>query len=236
MRLSAPLKRGRTRRLTFALVLLAALAVGLLALPASAAATGVRYGYVWEWGQTGILPGQFADNAQSPWGIALDAQGNVFVADAYNYRIQKFSPNGTFICQFGSFGSGAQQLNNPYDVAVGSDGAVYVLDSANDRVQVFTSSDGHTYTSVARWAIPAPNTDHRCWGIACDAGGNVWVTKNLDNCLVKFDSSGTVVTTLYGTPAFDQPDSVAVGADGKLYISDWNNLQVRVFSLQDGVY
>ena len=226
-----PGSRG-SRRLAFALVWLAALAVGLLALPASAAAAGVTYSFVTEWGSSGTGDGQFALNDQSPWGIALDAQGNVFVADAYNYRIEKFSSTGTFLCQFGTEGAGAQQLNNPYDVAVSSDGTVYVLDSYNNRVQVFTSVDGgSTYGSTARWAIPNANTSNEYRGIACDDAGNVYVTNDINDTVVKLNSSGALVTTLAGDPKFITPDSVAVDPDGKtVYVSDWGHFCVQVYT------
>ena len=61
----------------------------------------------------------------------------MYVADHKNHRVQKFTPDGEFMMQFGSYGTGKGQLNRPTDVAVDPDGDVYVCDWANHRVQVF---------------------------------------------------------------------------------------------------
>jgi DNA-binding beta-propeller fold protein YncE len=93
----------------------------------------------------------------SPWGIAVDQQGYVYVADHKNHRAQKFTPEGEFVAEFGSYGDGRGQLNRPSDVEVDPDGDVYVCDWANDRVQVF-GPDGRFITSfigdaqqLAKW-------------------------------------------------------------------------------------
>jgi sugar lactone lactonase YvrE len=71
-----------------------------------------------------------------PWGIDLDAQGDVYIADWRNDRIQKFTPDGDFLMAFGSSGSGEGELNRPSDVAVDNDGIIYVADWMNNRLQV----------------------------------------------------------------------------------------------------
>jgi glucose/arabinose dehydrogenase len=76
----------------------------------------------------------------SPSDIALDQEGNVYVADTGNNRIQVFSSNGTFITQWGRYGSDEDQLRFPQGIAVdSSSGAAYVADTANDRISAFSS-------------------------------------------------------------------------------------------------
>jgi len=82
-------------------------------------------------------PGQF----RSPWGVVVDGQGDVFVSDAGNQRIQKFDREGNFITQWGGFGNGDGQFNFPYGIAVDSRGSVFVVDSANTRVQQFMPAE-----------------------------------------------------------------------------------------------
>jgi hypothetical protein len=72
--------------------------------------------------------------------VAVDASGNIYVADRGNHRIQKFTSTGTFLSKWGTAGSGAGQFSAPFGVAVDASGDIYVADSNNDRIQKFRSS------------------------------------------------------------------------------------------------
>ena len=71
-----------------------------------------------QFGSFGSGPGQF----NLPWGICLDAEGSVYVADWRNDRIQKLTQDGECLATFGSSGSGVGQFNRPSGVAVDADG------------------------------------------------------------------------------------------------------------------
>ena len=77
-----------------------------------------------------------------PWGIALDPDGNVCVADWRNDRIQRLTPDGEFLASYGSSGGGDGEFNRPSRVAIDSDGNIYVADWGNQRVQVL-DADGN---------------------------------------------------------------------------------------------
>ncbi len=83
------------------------------------------------------IPG--AGNAWFRTATAVTAgpNSNIFVADFYNHRIQKFSKHGKFLVAFGSFGSGPGQLDRPIDMAVDDRGDVFVVDFGNHRIQKF---------------------------------------------------------------------------------------------------
>ena len=78
-----------------------------------------------------------------PWGLAIGPDGSVYVADTWNNRIQKFSPEGAFITMWGQFGAAETPYHfwGPRGVAVDRDGRVYVTDTGNKRVVIF-DSDG----------------------------------------------------------------------------------------------
>jgi DNA-binding beta-propeller fold protein YncE len=67
--------------------------------------------------------------------IAFGPEGNLFTADFYNDRVQKFSPDGTYLTSFGSKGAGPGRFDHPLAVAAGDDGAVFVADLGNNRIQ-----------------------------------------------------------------------------------------------------
>jgi DNA-binding beta-propeller fold protein YncE len=68
--------------------------------------------------------------------VAVDGQGNLYVADSENNRIQELSADGQPLAQWGGAGSGPGQFNAPFGVAANAAGKVYVADSKNNRVQV----------------------------------------------------------------------------------------------------
>jgi len=94
------------------------------------------------WGGLGRGEGQL----DSPWGIASDSEGYIYVSDHMNHRAQKFTPEGEFVASFGSEGTGRGELGRPSGVAVDPDGDVYVCDWSNNRVQVF-GPDGRFITT-----------------------------------------------------------------------------------------
>jgi len=85
--------------------------------------------FITSWGLLGSNPGQL----NQPKGLTLDEDNNVYVADEFNNRIQKFDSDGNFITEFGQ-----DRLNHPIDVAVDSQGRVYASDLDEILIQVPT--------------------------------------------------------------------------------------------------
>ena len=103
------------------------------------------YDFTLKWGTQGSGDGQF----NTPYGIAIDSSGDVYVADYLNNRVQKFTIPGVFLIKWGTHGNRGRQFDRPIDVAVDASGNVYVADLYNHRVQKFTSS-GVFLTEVGR--------------------------------------------------------------------------------------
>jgi sugar lactone lactonase YvrE len=78
-------------------------------------------------------PGDFA----KPSGLAVDQEGNLYVADTLNDRIEIFDADGKFISTFGKNGDGPGYFARPKGVAIDGDGHIWVADGMQDRVQVF---------------------------------------------------------------------------------------------------
>jgi DNA-binding beta-propeller fold protein YncE len=100
--------------------------------------------FLFAWGSHGSGDGEF----NIPWGIDIDRNGDVYVADWRNDRIQKFTPDGQFLLKVGASGQGDGEFNRPTGVAVDKDGTIYVADFKNDRLQVF-DADGSFITKLA---------------------------------------------------------------------------------------
>lgn len=71
--------------------------------------------------------------------IAIGPDGNLFVADFYNHRIQKFAPDGTFLTSLGEAGNGPGQFRYAIAVAIGDDGTVFAVDYGNNRIEKWRS-------------------------------------------------------------------------------------------------
>jgi sugar lactone lactonase YvrE len=80
-------------------------------------------------------PGDFA----KPTGLAVDAEGNLYVCDTLNDRIEVFDADGKFVSTYGKNGDGPGYFSRPKGVAIDSDGHIWVADGMQDRVQVFNN-------------------------------------------------------------------------------------------------
>lgn len=127
--------------------------------------------FVYQWGGRGSEPGQFL----RPQGLAMDAQDQIWIADASNHRIQVFDVSGEaphFVKQFGSAGTSAGQIRYPYDIVL-YDNEVFVCEFGNHRVQRF-SREGE---SLGLWGMPGrePGEFHQPWAMTIDTTGRMHV-------------------------------------------------------------
>lgn len=99
-------------------------------------------------GSGGLGDGRF----QRPYGLAVDADGHVWVADNFNHQVQVFEGDGTYITRWGTNGTAPGEFDYPYGVDVSSVGGVYVTDAGNNRVQVFGAPTALTIKAPPRVA------------------------------------------------------------------------------------
>jgi len=104
-----------------------------------------------QWGESGNRNGEFFN----PQNIATDSEGNVYVTDLGNRRVQQFDNDGTFLKAWGSSGSGAGQFNSISGIAV-DENSVYVVDNQLSKIQKF---DVSILSSENEGSIPMEETD-----------------------------------------------------------------------------
>jgi sugar lactone lactonase YvrE len=116
-------------------------------------------------------PGDFA----RPTGLAVDQDGNLYVADTLNNRIEIFDADGKFISTFGKAGDGPGYFSRPKGVAIDSDGHIWVVDGMQDRVQVY-NQDAQLLISFGGHGL-LPGQFQGLVGVATDKNNRVFTSE-----------------------------------------------------------
>ena len=184
----------------------------------------------------------------NPSGIAIDKQGNLYVADQFNHRIRKITPAGIVTTLAGSTqgfadgsGTGAQ-FYRPTGVVADAQGNIFVADLFNHKIRKITPSGsvttvaGSTYgfadgnAASAKFAFPG--------GLALDKEGNLYVADSENHRIRKITPAG-IVTTFAGTGTngtndgiadvshFSSPREIDVDAAGNVYVVDAGSHRIR---------
>jgi len=117
-------------------------------------------------------PGDFG----APQCVAVDSEGNVYVTDTLNNRVEIFDADGKFISQFGKAGDGPGYFARPKGIAVDGDGHIWVADSMQDRLQVF-NREGRLLTYIGQGHGELPGQFKALVGVAIDKGNRVFTTE-----------------------------------------------------------
>lgn len=191
-----------------------------------------------------------------PRGLAVGADGSLYIADMFNNRIRKVDPDGVIHTIAGTGTPGLEgeggpaasaQVAYPFQMAMGPDGSLYFTENGGSRVRRITPDGrlvrvaGNGFTGNGPDGVPAlqaPLGD--LWGIAVGPDGSVYVADRSYHRVRRISPDGTL-STLAGNGGYGfngdggpatqatlwEPIAVAVGPDGSVYISDFQNVRVR---------
>ena len=196
----------------------------------------------------------------NPWGVAVDATGDVYIADAANNRIRKVAADGTITTAAGD--GDTSVLNSPLGVAVDGSGTLYIADSGNHQVETLSADGafsmflgqlknpsavavdgtGNVYVAdrgngrilevSAAGAVTVAAKVADPVALAVDGVGNLYVSDNSQNALLEIGADGTAATLWQGKSA---PLGVVVDAQGDVYLSDSGGNRVRSITPQGKV-
>ena len=179
-----------------------------------------------------------------PWGIAVDADGFVYVADTWNYRIQKFTADGKFVTMWGTSGTADTNFSfwGPRGIVVDSKGHVLITDTGNNRVVIF-DSNGEYISQFGLKGIEFGQF-YEPVGLAVDNSDWLYVVDTWNQRIQVFapDDTGTIyqfvnqweVAGWDGQSTENKP-FITIDPDGKVYVTDPDNFRVLVFE-QNGTF
>ncbi|CAF3880308.1 unnamed protein product, partial [Rotaria sp. Silwood1] len=187
------------------------------------------------WQQTGITvaggnrQGNEINQLSDPWGLYVDDDQAIYVADQSNHRIVEWkqdATSGQVVVGGNGQGSGDHQLDNPTDVIIDKErDSLIICDDLNGRVVRWPRRNGTSGETII--------SNISCLGLTMDENGSLYVTDYVKNEVRRYrrgESQGTVVAGGNGSGnRLDQlscPSYVFVDRDHSVYVSDWDNHRV----------
>jgi len=179
------------------------------------------------WGKPGSGPGDFKFIPGDPTtpadvqaSIAVSPSGEVYVSDSGNARVQVFTPQGRFVRQFGSYGSGKGQFLAPFDLAVDGAGNVYIADDLAQTMSKFSPA-GKVFWTIGGASGDPDLVGHHHFTVI-DAHGRLVVVNDDLNRVLYVDASGHKVDAFSPSTSGSPTGNVCeatVDAAGDTYVS-----------------
>jgi len=186
-------------------------------------------------GKRGTHPGRFNE----PGALALDRDGNLYVADLWNARIQVFDPQLKFIREWGRVGKDDGAFSAPLDLAINPDsGTLYIVDGGNQRVQAFDTKGNFLFA----WGEARREEDPESRGgmflypysVAIGHDGNVFVADCSEHNVQEFDAKGRYLGRWgqFGVSdgRLNQPRQIVADPKGRLLVIDYGSRRGQFFS------
>ncbi|MDD2715440.1 MAG: NHL repeat-containing protein [Candidatus Wallbacteria bacterium] len=187
-------------------------------------ARGEQQGFFGGYGQK---PGSFFH----PKKIARDSDGNLWVTDAKNCRLQKFNPNGGFLLETGKSGDEPGDFSYPAGI-FHFQKRLYVADTLNHRIQIF-NQDGSLVGCFGQ-AGEELGSLNRPYGISVEDDGSIWVSEIGQHRLQKFSAEGDPIFTVgsFGKSPENLNSPAGLLVNGEVVVADSGNHALKFFTRQ----
>ena len=177
------------------------------------------------WGKPGSKPGEFkfvGSDARAPADIdgkiTVGPDGMVYVSDSGNARVQVFTPDGHFVRQFGSYGTGKGQFLHPFDLVVDGAGNAYVVEGVTETLAKFSPADLVIWT-IGGSAATDPDLSGHFHVTSIDRHGRLVVTNDDINRILYIDPDGHKVDAFSPRSPSGHVCEATVDAAGNTYVS-----------------
>ena len=185
------------------------------------------------WGFFGTTDGTLGTPAVfwGPRAIAIDPEGNLYITDTGNKRVQKFSPDGEFLGQWGGFGADPGLFNEPVGIAIDHQGNIYVADTWNRRVQKFDPQ----FRFLKAWDIYSWEGESVLNKPYLTVGPDdlLYISDPEGYRILVYDLEGKFIASFgtFGADAksFNLPTGLAADPSGFIYVADAGNHRVMKF-------
>jgi sugar lactone lactonase YvrE len=174
---------------------------------------------------------QKATASPTPYGVAVDSAGSVWVVDGDHNVVRKYDQAGVLLLTIGSTGTANGQFIEPRSVAIDKNNRVWITDKGNHRLQQFSS----TGAFIQQITAPAGEMVEP-YGIAISPDGSIWVSDQALNRVLQFTGTenGIILNrkvagqkTSAGDTTFAAPRGLATDAKGNVWVADSNNNRLQ---------
>ena len=204
-----------------------------------------------------------------PYGVAIDAAGNICIADSYNHVVRMVASSTGIITTVAGTGGNdgytgdgglatSAKLYYPFGVAIDAAGNIYIVDSYNHVVRMVASSTGIITTVAGTGGSTGYTGDgglatsaklYYPFGVAVDAAGNIYIVETYNNVIRLVTKSTGIITTVAGTGTqgytgdgglatsakLNEPRGVAIDTAGNIYIADFSYNIIRLVTQSTGI-